>query len=56
MDIFNNNQGITAEQRDFWDSLQMDIYTSNLNITREDYLAFIERDFMYSAFSEAVLH
>ena len=50
MNLSNNNQGMTAEQRDFWDSLQMDILTSNPPITREDYLAFTERNFMFSIF------
>jgi two-component system response regulator YesN len=37
-----------AEQRDFWDSLQMDLLTANQKLSDEDYLAFIERSFMFS--------
>jgi len=44
------NHKISTEQRDFWDSLQMDILTSNQEIDKEAYLAFIERSFMFSIF------
>lgn len=39
-----------ADQRDFWDSLQMGILSSNRAMTNEDYRAFIERDFLFSLF------
>lgn len=46
---FLNHKTVT-EQKDFWDSLQMDILTSNQNLVDEDYLTFIERSFMFSIF------
>lgn len=45
-----NNHVNYAEQRDFWDSLQMDIIASNQNLTDDDYQAFIERSFIFSLF------
>lgn len=44
------NHKIFTEQKDFWDSLQMDILTSNQDLTQEDYLSFIERSFIFSIF------
>lgn len=39
-----------ADQRDFWDSLQMDMYSLNQKLSIEDYRAYIERGFMFSLF------
>jgi two-component system response regulator YesN len=40
----------SMEQKDFWDSLQMDIITSNQKLTLDDYRMFIERNYMFSLF------
>ncbi|MDF2909017.1 MAG: hypothetical protein K0R34_4338, partial [Herbinix sp.] len=45
-----NDQAKSTNSRDFWDSLHLDILTSNLKITHEDYTSFIERSFLYSLF------
>ncbi|MDD3172999.1 MAG: AraC family transcriptional regulator [Herbinix sp.] len=38
----------SVDLKDFWDSLQIDILTSNQQLASEDCLAFIERSFMFS--------
>jgi hypothetical protein len=50
MNIQNNEEQSFLDQKDFWESLQMDILTSNQNITLKDCHAFIERSFMFSLF------
>jgi two-component system response regulator YesN len=45
-----DNTMVFSEQRDFWDSLQMDILSMNQEMSKEDYHAFIERSFMFSMF------
>lgn len=45
----SNQLGVT-DPKDFWDSLHLDILTSNQKISQEDYLSFIERSFMFSIF------
>lgn len=40
----------STSPKDFWDSLQLDILTSNQNILQEDYRSFIERSFLFSLF------
>jgi two-component system response regulator YesN len=45
-----NDQTESTLSRDFWNSLQLDILTSNKKITHEDYTSFIERSFIYSLF------
>ena len=45
----NNQYGFT-DPKDFWDSLHLDILTSNQNFKQEDYLSFIERCYMFSVF------
>jgi two-component system response regulator YesN len=45
-----NDQTESTNSRDFWDSLHLDILTSNQRITHEDYTSFIERSFLYSLF------
>ncbi len=39
-----------TDQNDFWNSLHLDILTSNQKFSQEDYLSFIERGFLFSAF------
>ncbi len=55
MNIKKNNTAKSLETKDFWDSLQLDILTSNQNITSKDCLAFIERSFMFSIFFKGCL-
>ncbi|MDF2485371.1 MAG: hypothetical protein K0R46_1539 [Herbinix sp.] len=43
-----NNQ--FTNPKDFWDSLHLDILTSNQKIMQEDYRSFIERSFLFSLF------
>ncbi|MHB8128440.1 MAG: helix-turn-helix domain-containing protein [Mobilitalea sp.] len=50
MKLPNNNQLNFSKQKDFWDSLQIDMLTSNQEMSSYDYLAFIERSFMFSIF------
>lgn len=51
MDINNQiSQQNQSEQKDFWDKLQMDIMSSNQNLTHDDYLSFVERNFMFTLF------
>lgn len=38
------------DQKDFWDSLQMDMINANQKLTKQDYAIFIERSFMFSIF------
>ena len=44
-----NVQMSTTNPRDFWDSLHLDILTSNQKM-QEDYRSYIERSFLYSLF------
>lgn len=46
----NNTITDIADQRDFWDSLQMHILSTNRDVSMEDYRAFIERDFLFSLY------
>ncbi len=46
----SNPTGEITNPKDFWDSLQLDILTSNQNILQEDYRSFIERCFLFSLF------
>lgn len=50
MSVQNNKQVSSTEQRDFWDTLQMDILTANQLPGARDYLAYSERSFMFSLF------
>ncbi len=50
MNIQNNNHKNSTEQKDFWDSLHMDILASNQMLSTKDYLVLIERSFMFSLF------
>lgn len=50
----DNNTINVTEQKDFWDNLQLDIYSSE-KLTREDYYTFIERNFMFSLFYRGCL-
>ncbi|HWT73766.1 MAG TPA: AraC family transcriptional regulator [Mobilitalea sp.] len=45
-----DNHKALAEHREFWDSLQMEMLTSNKDFDQKDYQAFIERSFMFSIF------
>jgi two-component system response regulator YesN len=45
-----NNAISSTKQKDFWESLQMDMLTSNQKLSREDYYTLIERSFMFSMF------
>ncbi|HHV13313.1 MAG TPA: helix-turn-helix transcriptional regulator [Clostridiales bacterium] len=47
----NDIQKISLEQRDFWDSLQLDILASNQGVTAELFQAFIERNLIFSLIS-----
>ncbi len=48
MHLPNHDPAIYAEQRDFWDSLQMDYQNVNQNLSAEDYQFFMERSFVFS--------
>lgn len=50
MNLQNHNPVSNAEQRDFWDTLQMDMLTSNQSLTKDDFRAFTERSFIFSLF------
>ncbi len=50
MKLPSKHLAASADQRDFWDDLQMDILTANQNLAGEDYRAYIERSFMFSLF------
>ncbi len=45
----NSQLGFT-DPKDFWDSLHLDILTSNQKISQNDYRSFIERSFVFSMF------
>ena len=47
----SDNHRIISEQRDFWDSLHTDILGSCYEDTKEDYLAFIERNYIFAIIS-----
>jgi two-component system, response regulator YesN len=51
----SNNQQSSLEQKDFWVSLQLDILASNRKSTEKDYVAYIERSFIYSLFFRGCL-
>ncbi len=55
MNMQKHNIVNSMEMKDFWDSLQLDILTSNQNFTSEDCLTFIERSFMFSLFFRGCL-
>ncbi|MDF2510322.1 MAG: hypothetical protein K0S04_188 [Herbinix sp.] len=44
----NNIEKLSLEQRDFWDSLQLDILSSTQDNTTEFFQAFIERNLIFS--------
>lgn len=44
------NQSSSNEQKDFWNSLQMELAVTNQEISMEDLHAFVERSFMFSLF------
>jgi two-component system, response regulator YesN len=48
MDQYSNINSM--EQKDFWDSLHIDILTSNQKLVKEDYLMYVERSVMFSMF------
>lgn len=50
MSLPNVNPVSGADQRDFWDTLQMDILTSNQLLNEQDVQAFTERSFIFSLF------
>jgi two-component system response regulator YesN len=50
MSLLNSTQVSFTDQRDFWDTLQMDILTANQNPAIEDFKAYSERSFMFSLF------
>jgi len=50
MNIPINKPATSAELKDFWDSLQMDIMSSAQKLTIKDYVSLIERSFMFSIF------
>ncbi len=45
-----NDQIVSTNPRDFWDSLHLDILTANQKIMPKDYIYFIERSFLFSLF------
>ncbi len=45
-----HNEMGSANPRDFWDSLLLDILTTDQNIIQEDYKSFIERSIMFTMF------
>ena len=47
---YPNNQVGYTDPKEFWDSLHLDILTSNQNISQNDYRSFIERSFVFSMF------
>lgn len=49
MDTLNNNTEL-SDAKDFWDSLHLDILTSNQKLSEEDYKSFVERSMMFSIF------
>jgi two-component system response regulator YesN len=49
MDTPNNQVGF-SDEKDFWDSLHLDILTSNQKLSEEDYQSFAERSMMFSIF------
>jgi two-component system response regulator YesN len=50
MNITDNNQWDSDDSRNFWDSLQMDIFISNQTLSKEELMSFIERSFIFSMF------
>ncbi len=50
MDILKTNPHNNSNQKDFWDSLQTELLTSNQNLTRDDIIYFIEKNYMFSLF------
>lgn len=51
-----SSQSDNILNKEFWDSLQNEILNSNRIFTKEDLLAFIEQDFMFSMFFRGVSH
>jgi Response regulator containing CheY-like receiver domain and AraC-type DNA-binding domain len=51
----NMNVNNSTSQKDFWDRLQIDMIASSQPFISEDYLAFIERSFMFSFFFRGCL-
>lgn len=49
MNKSNTQTGLTNE-KDFWDSLHLDILTSNRKPSKEDYQSYMERSMMFSLF------
>ncbi len=45
-----NKEHSITDQNDFWNSLHLDIINSNYRLTQVDYISFIERAFLFSAF------
>ncbi len=45
-----NNQAGLSDPKDFWDSLHLDILTSNQKLSKKDYQSFVERSIMFSIF------
>jgi len=50
MNSSNTNQSNISDHKDFWDSLQSDILTSNQRPSSMDAMSLIERSFMFSIF------
>jgi two-component system response regulator YesN len=46
----SNNQSGLSDPKDFWDSLHLDILTSNQKFSKKDYQSFAERSMMFSIF------
>lgn len=48
MDNSENNKTISTKHKNFWDSLHMDIMTSNQKLTKEDCKVLMERSLLFS--------